>query len=82
VAGNKTGGAKAASTNKRKYGDGFYEVIGAKGGKAKVPKGFALMDPEKVSMAGAKGGSISRRGKSKVQEPKSNWYEKLIRRTT
>lgn len=61
MAGNKLGAAKAASTNKQKYGESFYEVIGAKGGKAKVPKGFALMDPVKRSECGRKGGTISKR---------------------
>ncbi len=61
MAGTKAGGAKAAETNKAKYGDGFYEKIGAIGGKAKVPKGFAMMSPEKLRQAGIKGGKKSRR---------------------
>jgi len=72
VAGNKTGGAKAAKTNKELYGADFYARIGAIGGKAKVPKGFAydsrtFMDkltgkPKLASLAGKKGGAMSRRG--------------------
>ena len=33
MAGTKSGGQKAAETNKRKYGDGFYARIGQKGGR-------------------------------------------------
>lgn len=73
MAGNKLGGAKAASTNKAKYGEDFYVRIGAMGGKNGNTGGFAsplLCDCEyteephkKASCAGAKGGTISRRGK-------------------
>lgn len=38
--------------------------ISAKGGSVLVPKGFAT-NPELARTAGAKGGSISRRGKAK-----------------
>lgn len=65
MAGTKLGGIKAAETNKKKYGREFYANIGRKGGKACVPKGFALMDERKVQEAGSKGGAISRRGKAK-----------------
>ena len=64
MAGNKIGGVKAAATNRKKYGDNFYANIGAKGGRACVPKGFAA-DPERARRAGAKGGKISKRGKAK-----------------
>ena len=64
MAGTKAGGIKAAKTNKRKWGRKFYAEIGAKGGKACVPKGFAA-DPERARRAGAKGGKISKRGKAK-----------------
>jgi general stress protein YciG len=43
----------------------FYKRIGAIGGKKKVPKGFAKMDIDKQREASAKGGKVSRRGKSK-----------------
>lgn len=33
MAGTKSGGMKAAETNKKKYGDGFYARIGQKGGR-------------------------------------------------
>ena len=38
--------------------------MGKKGGKAMVPKGFAL-NPEKAAEAGRRGGTISRRGPAK-----------------
>jgi len=65
MAGTKAGGAKAAATNKAKYGDDFYTNIGAKGGKALVPKGFAMMSKEQLREIGIKGGTMSRRGKTK-----------------
>lgn len=58
------GGRRVAITNKAKYGDDYYKKIGKLGGVAKVPKGFARMDIEKVREAGCKGGTISRRGKN------------------
>ena len=62
--GTKDGGAKAAQTNKQRYGIDFYKSIGSKGGKKSSPtKGFGGMDKEKVSAAGRKGGTISRRTK-------------------
>lgn len=67
MSGTKIGGMKAAETNKIKYGDDFYKKIAAKGGKAKVPKGFALMSPEKRSEVGKIGGAISKRGKAKAK---------------
>jgi len=63
MAGTKKGGQKAALTNKARHGADFYAKIGAKGGKAKVPKGFAA-NPELARKAGAKGGRISRRTKA------------------
>lgn len=76
MAGTKEGGAKAAATNKAKYGDNFYANIGSEGGKTKSPsKGFGtdkrswldkkLGKPKLASVAGKKGGTISRRGSSK-----------------
>ncbi|HSX28039.1 MAG TPA: hypothetical protein VLF60_01175 [Candidatus Saccharimonadales bacterium] len=65
MAGTKAGGEKAAKMNKTKYGTDFYARIGAKGGKATGPKGFAV-NRELARAAGAKGGRISRRGKATV----------------
>jgi len=60
MAGTKDGGRMATKTMKEKYGEDYFKNIGSKGGKAKVPKGFAL-NRELASKAGAIGGRISRR---------------------
>lgn len=73
MAGTKTGGQKAAATNKKKYGSDFYARIGFKGGSNGHNGGFAagtvgrdgLTGPERAKKAGAKGGAISKRGPSK-----------------
>lgn len=74
MSGTKKGGRKAARTNKERYGDGFYAVIGAIGGKNGNTGGFAsdyehLCDVIEGShrlalCAGAKGGKKSKRGKA------------------
>lgn len=64
MAGTKAGGQKAAATNKARYGEDFYAKIGRVGGKKGTTGGFAA-NPELAKLAGAKGGKISRRGKSK-----------------
>lgn len=64
MAGTKAGGAKAAETNRRKYGNDFYRNIGHKGGQNGHTGGFAA-NPELAKIAGAKGGRISKRGKAK-----------------
>lgn len=63
MAGTRAGGLQAAETNKERHGEDFFRKIGAKGGYAKVPKGFALSG--KAREAGILGGTISRRGKAK-----------------
>jgi len=65
MAGTKTGGKAAASTNKTKYGADFYARIGAMGGKKGTTGGFAA-NRELARTAGAKGGRISRRAKKSV----------------
>lgn len=65
MSGTKVGGLKASVTNKEKHGEDFYQRIGRKGGKkCGIKKGFAL-NPMLASIAGRKGGSISKRGKAK-----------------
>lgn len=64
MAGTKSGGAKAAETNRKKYGAEFYRNIGRKGGKNGHTGGFAA-NPELAKIAGAKGGRVSKRGKAK-----------------
>lgn len=61
MAGTKTGGLKAAQTNKERYGTDFYRKIGADGGKKSRGGGFA-QDPEMAALAGRLGGLKSRRG--------------------
>ena len=71
MAGNKIGGAKAAQTNKEKYGEDFYVNIGKKGADSCIkkqaegiakPRGFAF-NRELAKSAGAIGGAKSRRTK-------------------
>lgn len=96
--GTKAGGLKAAQTNKQKHGENFYREIGRKGGRNGHTGGFAVVDENGVhtlaKLAGAKGGSISRRGpakrikepsaektqKPKVEEPKKTWWGMLLRK--
>lgn len=71
MAGNRTGGAKAAASNKRIYGKDFYARIGAMGGKLGHTGGFAsnvvgddgLTGRQRAALAGVKGGRKSRRKK-------------------
>jgi len=71
MAGTKTGGKSAATTNKTKYGPDFYAKIGAMGGKKGRTGGFAsavigadgLTGQQRAAIAGARGGRISRRTK-------------------
>lgn len=65
MAGTQAGGKAAAETNKKKYGPDFYATIGRKGGKKGRTGGF-YANRELAREAGAKGGSISRRGPSKA----------------
>lgn len=67
MAGTREGGIKACETNRKRNGDDFYARIGAKGGSTPTvkPKGFAA-NRELAKAAGHKGGTISRRGPSKI----------------
>ena len=67
MAGTKTGGQKAAETNKKKYGHDFYANIGRRGGRNGHTGGFAA-NPELAKIAGAIGGRKSKRGKAKPKE--------------
>lgn len=66
MAGTRTGGQRAAVTNKQRYGANFYEMIGRKGGKISRGGGFA-QNSELARIAGAKGGRASRRTKTADQ---------------
>lgn len=63
MSGTKAGGLKAAKTMIDKYGADYYSIQGRKGGVACVEKGFAK-NRTLARLAGAKGGRISKRGKS------------------
>ena len=58
--GTAEGGRKAAETNKKRYGEGFYKKIGFAGGKKSRNGGFAA-NPELASLAGQMGGLLSRK---------------------
>ena len=62
MSGTKTGGLKASRRIKELYGEDFYKIQGAKGGKKTGVKGFATNHDLAVE-AGKKGGTISRRGR-------------------
>lgn len=64
MSGTIAGGKKAAKTNKERYGEDFYKINGAKGGKKGHTGGFAA-NHALAKIAGAKGGKISRRGPDK-----------------
>jgi general stress protein YciG len=67
MAGTQSGGRKAASTNKERYGLDFYEQIGRKGGKISRGGGFA-MNRDLAVEAGRKGGKAPRRTKTQANE--------------
>ena len=58
--GTVEGGRKAAETNKKRYGEGFYKKIGFAGGKKSRNGGFKA-SPELASLAGQMGGLLSRK---------------------
>jgi general stress protein YciG len=70
MAGNLQGGVRAALTNKERYDNvspykeygGYYQYIGAIGGRKGTTGGFAA-NRELAREAGRKGGKISKRGK-------------------
>ena len=70
MAGTVAGGVKAAKTNRSRYGQDFYVLIGHEGGKKRGRKGgFAstkvgedgLTGLQRAKIAGARGGRKSRR---------------------
>ena len=67
MSGTKAGGAKTRETICLKYGKDFYKKIGAMGGRNGHTGGFAS-NPELARKAGAKGGKISKRGRSRRTE--------------
>ena len=65
MAGTRAGGLKTRETMYQKHGKDFYKEIGRKGGQNGHTGGFASSQ-ELAKRAGAKGGKISKRGKSKM----------------
>ena len=66
MSGTVSGGKLAAKKNKERHGEDFYCKLGVIGGRAKVPKGFAL-NRELASTAGRRGGRVSRRNGSNAK---------------
>lgn len=72
MSGTREGGLKAAATNKMIHGENFYSSIGKIGGKSSNTGGFAslvvgedgLTGRQRARIAGAKGGSVSKRRKA------------------
>lgn len=64
MSGTKAGGLKASITNIKLHGSDFYKRIGQIGGRNGHTGGFAA-NRELASIAGRKGGKISKRGKAK-----------------
>ena len=63
MAGTKLGAIKARDTNIKRHGEDFYSKIGSIGGKNGHTGGF-YFNRELAKIAGARGGRISKRGKS------------------
>ena len=63
---------KARQTALKHYSEEYLRKEAAKGGKAKVAKGFAKMDKERLVEISRKGGTASRRQAKKMrsQRPK------------
>lgn len=78
MTGTIEGGRRAAQTNYKKYGADFYSRIGQKGGRLGHTGGFAsdkigadgLTGRMRARTAGALGGHISKRGRSKASRTK------------
>ena len=71
MSGTRVGGLKAIESCKKKYGENFYSEIGRKGGRNGHTGGF-YANRELARIAGAKGGSISKRGPAKSKSGENN----------
>lgn len=68
--GTKAGGIQAGKTNRERYGDDWYNRIGALGGRKSRGGGFVGEDGRiRARVAGTIGGTISRRGAEKDDRP-------------
>lgn len=63
----QSGGIQAAKLIKERLGEDFYRKIGKLGGTKSKGGGFTN-NPELARIAGARGGSISRRGRRKDEK--------------
>ena len=70
--GTKGGGPKAKETNLLRYGEDFFRRAGTLGGKVKCDKGFKVSGLGRI--AGAKGGSRSRKGYKKLRDSDREGY--------
>ena len=77
MAGNASGGLKAAKTNMERYGKNYYAEMGRKGGLKGHTGGFAS-SKELAREAGRKGGSVSHRGES-MQKKLDTMFDQFIR---
>lgn len=68
MGGTREGGHQAAKQNKLRHGNDFYRKIGAKGGRISKRGGFGQGEEgrKRARIAGAIGGSISRRTKASI----------------
>lgn len=79
MGGTRSGGRSARDTNLVRYGKDFYKRIGAIGGAKSTTGGF-YGNSELASIAGAKGGAISRKPASLKTQCK--WGHKLTEENT
>lgn len=79
MAGNASGGRKAAKTNMALHGKDFYKMIGSIGGKHGHTGGFAA-HPELAKIWGRIGGTKSRRGSAEETARKREQAEKKRRK--
>lgn len=67
MSGTVAGGLKTKKTIIERCGSDWYKKIGKIGGKACVPKGFAV-NPELAKRVGSIGGKLSKRGPAKKKK--------------
>ena len=78
MSGTRTGGLKAAETNKKRNGEDFYARIGRKGGKNGHTGGFAA-NRNLARAAGSIGGRKSHRGPGKPYRKLQDNHDIVIR---
>jgi len=93
MSGTKAGAVKAKQTIVDKFGSGYWAKIGSEGGKRGTTGGYwykkyVMDDTEAIRQAGSKGGKLggkSRHSTKRKPAPqpveKSNWYQRLLRRS-